>query len=79
MASYTFMRQRRGQKHLTHREAEQARLQAEQDRIQAEQARLQAEERASRETALTPGRRSACTALEAQLRAFQARRSPEDP
>ena len=35
---------RTGQKLLTHREAEQARLQAEQARLQAEQARLQAEQ-----------------------------------
>lgn len=82
-----------GQKLLTHREAEQARLQAEhdrlqaeqarlqaeQDRIQAEQARLQAEERASRETALRQAAEARVAELEAQLHTFQARRSPEDP
>ena len=60
-----------GQKLLTHREAEQARL-------QAEQARLQAEERASREAALRRDAEARIAELEAQLRAFQARRSPED-
>src|SRR5215475_4655569 len=67
-----------GQKLLTHREAEQARLQAEQARLQAEQARLQAEERASREAALRRDAEARIAELEAQLRAFQARRSPED-
>jgi Uma2 family endonuclease len=82
-----------GQKLLTHREAEQARLQAEharlqaeqdrvqaeQARLQAEQARLQAEERASQEAALRQAAEARIAELEAQLRAFQARRSPEAP
>jgi hypothetical protein len=89
-----------GQKLLTHREseqarlqaeqarlqaeqarlqAEQARLQAEQGRVQAEQARLQAEERASREAALRQAAEARVAELEAQLRAFQARHSPEGP
>jgi Uma2 family endonuclease len=81
-----------GQKLLTHREAEQARLQAEQARLQAEhgrlqaeqarlqaeQARLQAEERASQEAALRRDAEARIAELEAQLRAFQARRSPEE-
>jgi putative restriction endonuclease len=67
------------QKLLTHREAEQARLQAEHGRLQAEQARLQAEEYASRETALRQAAEARVAELEAQLRAFQAHRSPEDP
>src|SRR5215470_372727 len=74
-----------GQKLLTHREAEQARLQAEQariqaeqDRVQAEQARLQAEERANQEAVLRQAAEARVAELEAQLRAFQARRSPED-
>jgi Uma2 family endonuclease len=96
-----------GQKLLTHREAEQARLQAEQARLQAEQgrlqaeqdrvqaeqgrvqaeqarlqaeqARLQAEERASQEAALRQAAEARVAELEAQLRAVQARRSPEAP
>jgi Uma2 family endonuclease len=96
-----------GQKLLTHREAEQARLQAEQTRLQAEQARLQAEqgrvqaeqgrvqaeqarlqaeqarlqaeERASQEAALRQAAEARVAELEAQLRAFQTRRSPEEP
>ena len=88
-----------GQKLLTHREAEQARLQAEQGRLQAEQARLQAEERrlqaeqarlqaeqarlqaeerARQEAALRRDAEARVAELEAQLRAFQARRSPEE-
>jgi Uma2 family endonuclease len=74
-----------GQKLLTHREAEQARLQAEQGhvqaeqaRLQAEQARLQAEERASQEAALRQAAEARVAELEAQLRAFQTRRSPEE-
>jgi Uma2 family endonuclease len=81
-----------GQKLLTHREAEQARLQAEQGRLQAEQARLQAEqarlqaeqarlqaeERASQEAALRRDAEARVAELEAQLCAFQARRSPEE-
>ena len=53
--------------------------QAEQDRVQAEQARLQAEERASQEAALRQAAEARVAELEAQLRAFQARRSPETP
>jgi hypothetical protein len=88
-----------GQKLLTHREAEQARLQAEQARLQAEhgrlqaeqshvqaeqarllaeQARLQAEDRASREAVLRRAAEARVAELEAQLRAFQTRRSPEE-
>ena len=53
-----------GQKLLTHREAEQA--------------RLQAEERASQEAALRQAAEARVAELEAQLRAFQTRRSPEE-
>jgi Uma2 family endonuclease len=60
-------------------QAEQARLQAEQDRVQAEQAHLQAEERASQEAALRQAAEARIVELEAQLRAFQAGRSPEAP
>jgi Uma2 family endonuclease len=59
--------------------AEQARLQAEQGRVQAEQARLQAEERASQEATLRQAAEARVAELEAQLRAFQAHRSPEAP
>lgn len=75
-----------GQKLLSHREAEQARrqaerarLQAEQGRVQAAQDRLQAEERASQEAALRQAAEARIADLEAQLRAFQAHRSPEAP
>jgi Uma2 family endonuclease len=60
-------------------QAEQDRVQAEQARLQAEQARLQAEERASQEAALRRDAEARVAELEAQLRAFQARRSPEEP
>jgi Uma2 family endonuclease len=61
-----------------HVQAEQGRVQAEQARLQAEQARLQAEERASQEAALRRDAEARIAELEAQLRAFQARRSPEE-
>jgi hypothetical protein len=64
---------------MTHREAEQARLQAEQAHLQAEQGRLQAEECASREAALRHAAEARVAELEAQLSAFQARHSPETP
>ena len=54
-----------GQKLLTHREAEQA--------------RLQAEERANQEAVLRQAAEARVAELEAQLRAFQAHHSPEDP
>lgn len=81
-----------GQKLLTHREAEQARLLAEQGRLQAEQARLLAEqgrvqaeqdrllaeERASQEATLRRDAEARVAELEAQLRAFRTHRSPEE-
>ncbi len=75
-----------GQKLLSHREAEHARLQAEhalvqveQSLLQAEKARRQAEERANQEAALRQAAETRLAELEVQLRALQAGHAPEAP